>query len=336
MQRRENTFRIDYSKIPKKPSYEELHHFIGEVLGMKREEVKRLQCSKFLGCAFVKASSFTVAERIVQEHDGKHVLEVDKKKYYLRLWMEDGGVDVKLHDLSEDVQDNSIINTMKEYGDILSIRELLWDSKYQFGAISTGVRLVRMIVKKNIPSTITIDSETTCVSYSGQLQTCKHCNEFAHNGITCVQNKKLMLQKLHADKSSYVNVVKQAIAPKGNTEQTTTDKTRQPATKPTTSKLSQTPGPSSSSSPSTSSTKPNGTMPPPPSRTQPAPALQSDSDFPALGSQQHQTNNEYGQRRTDGHDTDSSTTSTSSRRLRTRPPGKKMRPNDEENSHDEN
>lgn len=40
MIRRENTFRIDYANIPKKPSFEELHNFIGEELGLKREEIQ--------------------------------------------------------------------------------------------------------------------------------------------------------------------------------------------------------------------------------------------------------------------------------------------------------
>lgn len=328
MQRRENTFRIDYAKVPKKPSYEELHHFVGDVLGMKSEEVKRLQCSKFLGCAFVKASSLDVAERIVREHDGKHQMEVDKTMYPLRLWMEDGGVDVKLHDLSEDVQDNSIMEFMKNYGDIISIRELLWDPKYRFGSISTGVRVVRMVVKKNIPSIVTIDSEATYVSYSGQLQSCRHCSELVHNGITCIQNKKLLLQKLHAEKSSYVSVVKQSTATKENVHKTTTDKPRQTQNPPSSQQ--------SHPTPSTSNAKSNETMPPPPPpATLAVPTMHVESEFPALRPQQPMAN-DHTHRRTDGHDTDSSTTSNSSRRLRNRHPGKKMRHNDENNSNDEN
>lgn len=328
MQRRENTFRIDYAKIPKKPSYEELHYFISEVLGMKREEVIRLQCSRYLGCAFVKANSLAVAERIVQEHDGKHEMEVDKKRYTLRLWMEDGGVDVKLHDLSEDVQDESITNFLKEYGDILSIREVLWDSKYHFGAIPTGVRVARMVVKKNIPSTVTIDSETTCVSYNGQQQTCRHCNELIHNGISCIQNKKLLLQKLQADKGSYVNVVKQSTTTKESAEETT-DKPRHTTTKPTAPSAS----PAAPSS-STSTVQPNEIMPPPPSTSLAVPPLQAESDFPVLWSH-HTATKEQTQRHTDGHDTDNSNTSTNSRRLRNRHVPKKMRTN-EGNSNDDN
>lgn len=118
MIRRENTFRIDYANIPKKPSFEELHNFIGEELGLKREEIQRIQCSKYLGCVFVKTGDLSIAQRIVDEHDGKHELVIDNKRYPIRLLMEDGGTDVKLYDLSEDVS-NQIITVFKSYGDVL-------------------------------------------------------------------------------------------------------------------------------------------------------------------------------------------------------------------------
>lgn len=149
--RRENTFRIDYSRIPKKPTYEDLHHLVGVKLGLKREEVLRLQCSRIHGCAFVKTCDLQTAQRIVEEHDGKHTFEVDKKAYTLRMWMEDGGVDVRLYDLSEDVSDVAITEFMAAYGDIISIREVMWEDKYSFGAIPNGVRVVRMVVKKKHP-----------------------------------------------------------------------------------------------------------------------------------------------------------------------------------------
>lgn len=210
MSRRENTFRIDYAKLPKKPSYDELHNFIGIELGLKREEVQRIQCSRYLGCVFVKTSDQSIAQKIVDEHDGKHELVVDKKSYPIRIWMEDGGVDVRLYDLSEDVQNQTIIDFLSQFGEVLSIRDQPWEGKYLFEGLSSGIRIARMIVKKNIPSIITIDSEQTCVSYNGQLQSCRHCNELIHSGISCIQNKKLLIQKLTADQGSYANVAKQS------------------------------------------------------------------------------------------------------------------------------
>nr|XP_029709429.1 uncharacterized protein LOC115255434 [Aedes albopictus] len=65
-----------------------------------------------------------------------------------------------------------------------------------------------MIVKRNIASYVTIDSESTHLTYYGQHQTCRYCSEFVHNGVSCVQNKKLLVQKLAANNASYADVTK--------------------------------------------------------------------------------------------------------------------------------
>ena len=213
MRRRENTFRIDYAHVPRKPSYEELHEFVNSVLELQREQVIRIQPSRSLQCAFVKVSELSLAQNIVEKHDNKHDTEVDGKTYKIRIRMEDGAVDVKLFDLSEDVTDEAIVDFLRAYGEVLSIRELMWDEKYTFGGIPTGVREVKMMIKENIPSYVVIDGETTALSYYGQQQTCRHCNEFVHSGISCVQNKKLLVQKLDSDQS-YANIVKQQSKPK--------------------------------------------------------------------------------------------------------------------------
>lgn len=216
MRRRENTFRIEYANVPKKPSFEELHEFIGTVLGMSHEEVKRIQCSRTLGCAFITASDLSVAQRVVEQHDDKHDIESDGKLYRLRLKMEDGAVEVKLYDLPIDITDAQIAEFLRDYGEVLSIYEQMWGENYRFGGYPTGVRSAKMVVKRNIPSYVTIDGETTNVSFFGQQLTCRHCIESAHSGISCIQNKKLLVQKLSADQNSksYANVARQSAGPK--------------------------------------------------------------------------------------------------------------------------
>lgn len=199
MNRRENTFRVDYSNVPKKPSFEDVHNFIGNELGLKHGEVTRLQCSRTHGCAFVKVIDNDLAQQIVDQHDGKHVIEHEGKSYLIRIAMEDGAVDVKLFDLSDEVSDDEIIDFLSDYGEVISIRDLYWEDKFLFKAIPTGVRVVKMFVERNIDSYVTIGGLVTQVQYHGQQHTCRHCNEFAHNGISCVSNKKLMVQKTYAD-----------------------------------------------------------------------------------------------------------------------------------------
>lgn len=201
--RRENTFKIDYSNFPLKPSYEKIHVFCRTVLGLKREEVQRLQCHRAGSCAFVKVSNLALAQKVVEEHDEKHEVESDGKKYKLKITLEDGSVEVKVYDLPEDVSEAKIVEFLSAFGEVISIRELTWGEGYEFGGVPLGIWSVRMVLKHNIDSWVTIDGEQAFIQYKGQLQSCRYCHEQAHSGISCVQNKKLLVQK------SYANVAKQ-------------------------------------------------------------------------------------------------------------------------------
>ena len=66
---RENTFRIDYSNIPKHLSYDAIHKFVGKELGLTRENVLQLQPSRRLSCTFVKVNTLELAENIVDQHE---------------------------------------------------------------------------------------------------------------------------------------------------------------------------------------------------------------------------------------------------------------------------
>ena len=75
----------------------------------KKGEVLRIQNSRALGVSFVKVVSLEVAQRICQEHDNRHEITCDGKKYPQRITLEDGAVEVRLYDLSEDVSDQNIV-----------------------------------------------------------------------------------------------------------------------------------------------------------------------------------------------------------------------------------
>lgn len=344
---RKNTFRIDFAAIPKKPSFAEIHEFITNDLGLKPEEIVRVHCSKHNGCVFVTTIDLATALRVVNEHDGKHVIAVDEKEYNLRITMVDGTVEVKLFDLSIDVTDHHIESFLSTYGDVISVHEELWDKRYPLAGLPSGVRVAKMLVRQNIPSLVIIDGETTIVTYHGQKQTCRHCGEFVHNGITRIGNKKLLVQKLIADQS-YAGVAKRV----------PNSKPSQP--KPTASKIS---AESKTSAPKPSQTKPSTSsehsllMPPPSSQDAPArpPPPQDAGARPPLSQEAtarqkpSTSSSEVGIKinvskqlpnadtarkmcSSEEHDTDGSSTSTNSRKLRERPPGKKMR-HDSDDSH---
>lgn len=202
--RRENTFRIDYSNLPLKPSYEKTYEFCRTVLELKREDVKRLQCHRGESCAFIKVGDLALAQKVVDEHDGKHEVECGGKKYKLRITMEDGSVEVRVWDLPENMSEERIVEFLSRYGEVLSIRELMFGDGHEYGGVPLGIWSARMVVERNIESWATIDGVRAYIAYKGQLQSCRHCHEQTHTGISCVQNKKLLVQK------SYANVAKQS------------------------------------------------------------------------------------------------------------------------------
>lgn len=234
---RENTFRIDFSNIPKKPSFKEVHSFVARELGLSRENVQRIQISHVYACAFVQTVDAATAEQIVKHHDNKHEYECNKKKYRLRIFMEDGCTQVKLHDLSSDVSDEQITQHMAQYGDVVSIHELVWSDDYEFSGLFTGIRLVRMVLKQQVKSYINIGGECTYVTYSGQRATCRHCGEYIHTGIPCIQNKKLLAQKASVNErlssakpSSYSDAVRNA-PPRSASTNSNTDRVERQSTK---------------------------------------------------------------------------------------------------------
>lgn len=131
---------------------------------------------------------------------------------------------MRLYDLTEGTSREQISEYLSAYGDIISAEPEIWDDKYAFGGIETGVWIVKMMVTRNIPSYITIDGDSTYVAYYGQRHTCRHCGEYVHNGTSCVQNKKLLMQKLAVDpaaRPTYANVTKTKATSSINTKKPT-------------------------------------------------------------------------------------------------------------------
>lgn len=208
--RRENTFRIDFGHFPKKPNAREIHAFVGKRLGLTQPQVKRIQYHQTLGCAYVQCADLNTAQQIARNHADKHEVTIENKKHTYKIRLEEAGTEVRIYELSPHISDEQISNHMSQYGEILSIKELLWDDRFMFSGTPSGIRLLKMVLTKHIESYVTIMGETSLVTYSGQIQTCRHCGERIHIGIPCTQNKKLLVQKMNINKqtSSYAAAVK--------------------------------------------------------------------------------------------------------------------------------
>lgn len=67
--RRVNTFKIDFASLPKKPRFEEIHHFVKTTLGIPKEKIERLQVNHYFWCVFVKCVDLATAQQTVLQHN---------------------------------------------------------------------------------------------------------------------------------------------------------------------------------------------------------------------------------------------------------------------------
>lgn len=158
---RENTFKVDLNNFPKRPTFEEIHTFVCETIGLRLDQVIRLQMNHVQNCAQVKCVDLQTAQEAVERHNEKHELVVNGKTVKVRLAMDDGGVEVKIHDLSENVSNAEIDAFLRQYGEVVSIREMIWGPNFAFKGVSSGVKIAKMILRRHIKSFVTIQGEQT-------------------------------------------------------------------------------------------------------------------------------------------------------------------------------
>ncbi|XP_058817206.1 uncharacterized protein LOC131680512 [Topomyia yanbarensis] len=182
----DKTFVINFKVVPTKLNFPAIAEFITKNLAIEATQLQHLQVSN--GRVFVGTDSAQTAQDIVQEHNLKHQVEHDGKSYSIPLSMEDGSVEVRVHDLRPSTSNRQLAYRMRDYGEIISIRDEVW--KDFFPGIPNGVRIMRIKLTKPIPSYVMVDTTMTLVTYKGQVATCKHCNRRVHYAQKCSEYAK--------------------------------------------------------------------------------------------------------------------------------------------------
>lgn len=189
---RQNTFKVSFENFQTRPSFEDIHCFIHGTLGLSLNQIKRLQMHHVQNCAYVKCSDQKTAEKVVEQHNEKHSIEVGGVKYKVRLCLDDECIEVKIHDLSENVTNDDIAANLKQYGDVHHVKELVWGPTFAYKGVPSGVRVATMTLRRHIKSFISMFGEHTKISYKNQPQSCRHCSQLLHPGKTCTDNKKII------------------------------------------------------------------------------------------------------------------------------------------------
>lgn len=184
--KRENTLVVDFSVLPKRPDVSAAQKFIYEEVKLDLADALNIQFHNVRNCVYIEMVDAATAKRYFTSHHLRHTMRCDKTDYKIPVFVEDEAVNVRIHDLPPRTPSTVIFESMRSYGTVLSISKEVW--KKYFPGFYNGVRVVRMQLNKSIPSYLTIDGETTLVTYTNQSKTCKFCGQKAHPRQKCASS----------------------------------------------------------------------------------------------------------------------------------------------------
>ncbi|XP_039441294.1 uncharacterized protein LOC120422034 [Culex pipiens pallens] len=157
---RRNAVVIDFNVMPVRPDIETVTKFISKDLKLDQQRVKNLQLNNSRNHVIIELGSPEEASDLVDQHNLKH---------------KDNATQVRIHDLPPHMPNDLIVSHLEAYGEVKSIRREVW--REYFPGIPNGVRVVRMVLKKPIPSFIKVETEISYTSYNQQYQQQKHHNQ---------------------------------------------------------------------------------------------------------------------------------------------------------------
>lgn len=185
---RENTLVVDFSVLPKRPESFAVQKFMYEELKLDLSDATNIHFHNVRNVVFVEMIDATTALQYHNNHHLKRVMKVDKLEFRIPVYVDDGAVNVRVHDLPPRTSNAVLKERLQHFGCILSISREMW--KNYFPGVYNGVRVVRMCLTKPIPSYLTIDGETTLVTYRNQIKTCRICGQKSHPRQKCATSSK--------------------------------------------------------------------------------------------------------------------------------------------------
>lgn len=168
--------------------YPLIYDFIADQLQLTPSDVQAIQIDLTEGKVFIELPTQQKVQEVIEEFDGRLDFVCDNKSHKVRLFVEDGGIDIKLHHLPRRMPEEWISQHMQKFGNVLNIKDEMCKSS-RFPNTPSGVKIIRMQLRRAIPSYISIRGYSTYCTYDNQVQTCRHCGNIMHKGRGCAENR---------------------------------------------------------------------------------------------------------------------------------------------------
>lgn len=191
---RKNTLEFHFERLKdvERPQALEIYRWLSETIELTEDQVEAIQCDSLRNTVFVKCISESVVEKILRQHGNEKDFITDKNvklKVLIRKSESDRKY-VRVLNLPPEFKNEQIKAFLSKYGVVESVQdEKITSACKYFPGIKTGVRIVNMVVKQNIPSSVEINGAKTLITYSGQVRTCVLCHSTEHFRNDCPKTK---------------------------------------------------------------------------------------------------------------------------------------------------
>lgn len=177
-----NTLSLNFSEISERISILEIHRFIERELKLKNEEVVSL--AMYGAKVFIKVATQEIFENIFDTYAGKLIFEDQGgQKHEIEIENQSARTTVKIHKIPIEIADSEIRKSLSAFGNVDSIRNDAWkDLPYK---CYNDTKLVRMDLRKAVPSYVRIGGRYYWVTYPGQARTCRRCGSTLHEIRDC-------------------------------------------------------------------------------------------------------------------------------------------------------
>ena len=226
---RKNTLVISFvERNVIRPSPYEIHEWIAENLHLDEQEVEMIQLNGLTRQVFVKCFHSSTIEKILKDTHGTAKF-LHSNGQVSSVTLETAGIGsraVKIFNLPIELPTAIINQALVPYGKVISTNNDTWGPAFRY-KVCNGVRTVRIMLTKHIPSYLVIGGYKALISYENQPITCAKCNEAGHIRSECPRRQVPIQINLEEEPLSWAKLVESNITkPRqvlGNENKTTTE-----------------------------------------------------------------------------------------------------------------
>lgn len=168
----------------------EVWEFLKDVFSVKLEELRMVQIETSGKRIHVKFADARRAEEVAGTGRCRLAYSDGTECDVLLVGPGPGSKVLRVRNLPMEVSTQEICLCLGQYGKILEVREERYPRGSCFEGLLSGTRVVKMVMKRDVPSYVRVGGHEAMVFYQGQKPTCHVCGDTEHFRANCPSRRR--------------------------------------------------------------------------------------------------------------------------------------------------